>query len=132
MNQITLVSLLTVAISGPALFAQTPPPGSTQEAWISLLAAPGDSVDIRYQLEPAPTGWQVQFKNFGPAPVHFGFYLDGIQAADSVAANGRIHLPSSTVAGPFVPHARQAPSVLPKLRLVNIRVGDDEGSFWRE
>lgn len=133
MNKITLVSLLALAIEGPAIFAQTPfPPGSTQEAWTSLLAAPSDSVDIRYQLEPTPTGWQIQFRNFGSAPLHFGFYLEGIQAADSVAVNGRIHLPSSKVAGPFIPYVGQAPSVLPKLRLVNVRVGDDEGSFWRE
>lgn len=132
MNQIILVSLLTVAVSGSALPAQTPPSGTTHEAWSSLLAAPGEFVDIRYQLEPTPTGWQVQFKNFGSAPLHFGFYLEGIQSIDSVATNGRIHLPTRKVAAPFIPYSGQAPSLPPKLRLVNIRVGDDEGSFWRE
>lgn len=132
MNQITLVSWLALAISGPALFARTPPPAATQEAWVSLLAAPGESIDLRYQLESTPAGWRVEFKNFGSAPLHFGFYLEGVQTADSVAMNGRIHLPSGKVAGPLIPHAGQAPSALPKLHLVNIRVGDDEGPFWRE
>lgn len=132
MNKITLLSLLALAISGPVLFAQAPPPGASQEAWVPLLAAPSESVDIRYQLEQTATGWQVQLKNFGSDPLHFGFYLEGVQAADSVAMNGRIHLPPGKVAGPLIPQVGQAPSALPKLHLVNIRVGDDEGLFWRE
>lgn len=125
----SLVFPLVAAMSAPALFGQTAPPNSFQEIWIPLLAVSSDSIDLRYSLEPTPTGWQVQFKNFSAIPLHFGFYLDGIQAIESVTENGRIHLPPSKVAAPLIPWSGDGSSRPPIIKLMNIRSGEDEGPF---
>lgn len=132
MNQITVMSLLSLMVMAPILKGQTPPNESTSDLWVSGLVTSGNSIDIRYQLELTPNGWQVQFRNFSDVPVHFGFYLEGVQTPDSAASNGRVHILPRKVAAPFIPGVDQHQGQTAKPRLVNIRIEQDEGPFWRE
>lgn len=125
MPLIALVSFM------PCAQSQTQVPESLEGIWLPLLASP-DGIDLRYQMELTAHGWQIQFKNFSHQPLHFGFYLNGVQDSNQSAHNGRIHLQPGKVGAPFIHWVGAAPIVLPEVRLVNIRIGEDEGPFWRD
>lgn len=133
MAPISLSPLIALVALASTAQGQTPIPIPPEEIWLPLLSSPGDSIDLRYQLELVPkVGWQVQFKNFSSQPLHFGFYLANIQTSDHVAGNGRFHIIPGKTAAPFTPWVGNPPPSSPRVILVNIRVGQDEGPFLQE
>lgn len=131
MNRNVFLPLIALVAFMPSAQCQTTGHESLEGIWLPLLTSP-EGIDLRYQMELTAHGWQIQFKNFSRQPLHFGFYLNGVQDSNQSAHNGRIHLQPGKVGAPFIHWVGVAPTVLPEVRLVNIRIGEDEGAFWRD
>ena len=129
MRGVAVGLLLVLEAAGAQSFAAHAPvvDQRNEPTWLPLLVRGERGVDLRYLVEPTPDGFQVSFKNFGTTPVHFGFYLGGLQEADAAISLGRIHLKpgrQSTTGIKADPRA-----AFESVRLVDVRAGEDEGAF---
>lgn len=92
--------------------------------WLAVDLGHGAEADIRVMLLPASGGYQVFFKNFGTTTVHFSFYLQGVQTADAVPTNGRIHLKPGNPVGPLSLQPQPGAAGLIEVRAVDVAVGN--------
>ena len=92
--------------------------------WLPVDLGHSAEADIRVMLLPASGGYQVFFKNFGTTTVHFGFYVQGIQTADAVPTNGRIHLKPGNPVGPLSLQPQSGATGSIEVRAVDVAVGN--------
>lgn len=117
---IPAVLLVASGALGVSLEAQLPP------GWAQVDTGKASTAVIGARILPASGGYQIYFKNFGTAPVHFGFYLQGAQPEDAVPGNGRIHLKPGNPIGPLViaPQAGGAGAL--NVRAVDVVCGNQD------
>lgn len=95
-------------------------------AWGQVVADTGATSDIRVKILSTSAGYQIYFKNFGPAPVHFGYYLEGSQTVASISKNGRFHLQPGAFARARILQIPSAAGAQMRVHLVGTVVGEED------
>lgn len=96
--------------------------------WIPVALPAEVNGDVRMSISRVPGGHQVHFKNFGPSPVHFSFYIEGLQTQDDVPLNGRVHIKNGNVAGPFMIQSSRVGQGSIRVHVLDMAVDDADAS----
>ena len=113
-------AVLTAAMGGLTMQGGAP--------WVAVDPGPAVHADLRGVTLLDASGYQIYFKNFGKSTLHFGFYLEGIQTANSVSTNRRIHLKPGNLVGPLSLKPEPGVKGTIRLRAVALVEGDKDST----
>ena len=113
-------AVLTAAMGGLTMHGGAP--------WVAVDTGLAVHADLRGVILLDASGYQVYLKNFGKSTLHFGFYLEGTQTANSVITNRRIHLKPGNLVGPLRLKSEPGVKGTIRLRAVALVEGDKDST----
>ena len=94
--------------------------------WMPVLLGHGMHARVWALLVQGQDGYQLFFKDTGTKTVHFNFFVHGIQTAEAVSSNGRIHLKPGNLVGPLPLQFQQGASGRIRIQVSEVSFGDTD------